>query len=81
MKKVKLNYSYYDKELYLAGSEIELAEHIPARAFENISDFSHLEIIYYFDKVENSVKYSSIKLRFFLFQNENFENIIYNLLD
>jgi len=33
-------------------SEIELAEHIPAEASENISDFSHLEIIFYFDKVE-----------------------------
>jgi len=32
-------------------SEIELAAHIPAEAFTNISDFSHLEIIYYFDKV------------------------------
>ena len=34
-------------------SEIELADHIPADAFENISDFSHLEIIYYFDKVKS----------------------------
>lgn len=34
-------------------AEIELADHIPTEAFENISDFSHLEIIYYFDKVEN----------------------------
>jgi tRNA-Thr(GGU) m(6)t(6)A37 methyltransferase TsaA len=34
-------------------SEIELAETIPAEAFENITDFSHLEIIYYFDKVES----------------------------
>ena len=33
-------------------SEIELAEHIPAEAFTNIMDFSHLEIIYYFDKVK-----------------------------
>ncbi len=33
-------------------SEIELAEHIPVEAFESISDFSHLEIIYYFDKVD-----------------------------
>jgi tRNA (adenine37-N6)-methyltransferase len=32
-------------------SEIELAEHIPPEAFLNITDFSHLEIIYYFDKV------------------------------
>ena len=33
-------------------AEIELADHIPTEAFENISDFSHLEIIYYFDKVK-----------------------------
>lgn len=34
-------------------SEIELADHIPTEAFENISDFSHLEIIFYFDKVKS----------------------------
>ncbi len=34
-------------------SEIELADHVPTEAFDNISDFSHLEIIYCFDKVEN----------------------------
>ena len=34
-------------------AEIELADNIPTEAFENISDFSHLEIIYYFDKVES----------------------------
>ena len=33
-------------------SEIELADHIPTAAFDGISEFSHLEIIYYFDKVE-----------------------------
>jgi len=33
-------------------SEIELADHIPAEVFDGISDFSHLEIIYYFDKAE-----------------------------
>ena len=32
-------------------SEIELCEQIPDDAFEGISGFSHLEIIYYFDKV------------------------------
>ena len=32
-------------------SEIELAEDIPTEAFDHISDFSHLEIIYLFDKV------------------------------
>lgn len=34
-------------------SDIELADHIPTEAFENILDFSHLEIIYYFDKVKS----------------------------
>lgn len=34
-------------------AEIELAEDIPTEAFANISDFSHLEIIYYFDIVKN----------------------------
>lgn len=34
-------------------AEIELAESIPTETFENISDFSHLEIIYFFDKVKN----------------------------
>src|SRR5689334_13924101 len=33
-------------------SEIELAEDIPTKALENIELFSHLEIIYYFDKVD-----------------------------
>lgn len=33
-------------------SEIELADDIPVEAFQNISDFSHLEIIYFFDKVK-----------------------------
>lgn len=32
-------------------ADIELADHIPTEAFDHISDFSHLEIIYYFDKV------------------------------
>ena len=34
-------------------ADIELADHIPTEAFDSISDFSHLEIIYYFDRVEN----------------------------
>lgn len=34
-------------------AEIELADDIPTEAFDSISDFSHLEIIYYFDKVKN----------------------------
>ena len=40
-------------------SEILLANHIPTEAFEGISDFSHLEIIYFFDKVdEKEIVYS-----------------------
>jgi len=35
-------------------SEITLADHIPTEAFDNIEAFSHLEIIYYFDKVDTS---------------------------
>jgi tRNA (adenine37-N6)-methyltransferase len=33
-------------------SEIELAEDIPTEAFNDISDFSHLEIIFWFDKAK-----------------------------
>jgi tRNA-Thr(GGU) m(6)t(6)A37 methyltransferase TsaA len=33
-------------------SEIVLADHIPTEAFNHISDFSHLEIIFFFDKVK-----------------------------
>ena len=33
-------------------SEIELLDRIPTEAYNNISDFSHLEIIYYFSQVE-----------------------------
>lgn len=40
-------------------AEIELAEHIPTEAFDHIADFSHLEIIYFFDQVDrNSIVYS-----------------------
>lgn len=40
-------------------AEIELADHIPTAAFDSISDFSHLEVIYYFDKVkEDDIVYS-----------------------
>ncbi|MFI5133134.1 MAG: tRNA (N6-threonylcarbamoyladenosine(37)-N6)-methyltransferase TrmO [Chitinophagales bacterium] len=35
-------------------SEIELLEHIPADAFNGIEDFSHLEIIFHFDKSDKS---------------------------
>jgi len=35
-------------------SEIVLLDHIPTEAFENIEHFSHLEIIFYFDKVDKS---------------------------
>ena len=33
-------------------AEIVLAEHIPTEAFDGLSEFSHLEVIYYFDKVD-----------------------------
>ena len=33
-------------------AEIELADHIPTEAFDSISDFSHLEIIFCFDKAK-----------------------------
>jgi len=33
-------------------ADIELNDHIPTEAFNTISDFSHLEIIYYFSKVK-----------------------------
>ena len=35
-------------------SEITLLPHIPAEAFNNIEDFSHLEIIYHFDRADDS---------------------------
>lgn len=35
-------------------SEIELAEYIPAEAFNGIDSFSHLEIIFHFDKSDRS---------------------------
>jgi tRNA-Thr(GGU) m(6)t(6)A37 methyltransferase TsaA len=34
-------------------SEIELADNIPTDALNSISEFSHLEIIFYFDQVKN----------------------------
>lgn len=33
-------------------ADIELADDIPTEVFDGISDFSHLEIIYYFNKVK-----------------------------
>ncbi|MBE0650153.1 MAG: SAM-dependent methyltransferase [Bacteroidales bacterium] len=36
-------------------SEIELAEGIPSEALDSIEAFSHLEIIYFFDKAEKTV--------------------------
>ena len=33
-------------------SEIELSDNIPTEAFDGISEFSHLEVIYYFNKIE-----------------------------
>ena len=35
-------------------SEIELAENIPADAFNGIEEFSHLEIIFHFDKADKA---------------------------
>ena len=35
-------------------SEIELADNIPTDAFNGIDEFSHLEIIFYFDKADQS---------------------------
>lgn len=35
-------------------SEIELAENIPVNAFDGIEEFSHLEIIFQFDKADQS---------------------------
>ena len=35
-------------------SEIELTEHIPDEAFDGIDEFSHLEIIFQFDKADPS---------------------------
>ena len=35
-------------------SEIELSENIPAVAFDGIDEFSHLEIIFHFDKADQS---------------------------
>lgn len=35
-------------------SEIELTPHVPADAFNGIDEFSHLEIIFYFDKADKS---------------------------
>src|ERR1700743_2811423 len=33
-------------------SEITLLPHMPENAFKGIEDFSHLEVIFYFDKVK-----------------------------
>src|ERR1700748_31074 len=33
-------------------SEITLLDHIPTEALDNIEEFSHLEIIYYFDQAD-----------------------------
>lgn len=35
-------------------SEIELAEGVPAEAFDGIDQFSHVEVIFYFDKADKS---------------------------
>lgn len=33
-------------------AEIELADHIPSEVFNNITDFSHVEVIYFFNRVK-----------------------------
>lgn len=38
----------------LVTSEIELAENIPFNAFDGIEDFSHLEVIFYFNKADKA---------------------------
>lgn len=35
-------------------SEIELADNIPSEAFNGLSDFSHLEIIFHFDRAKKN---------------------------
>jgi tRNA-Thr(GGU) m(6)t(6)A37 methyltransferase TsaA len=35
-------------------SEIELMQHIPAKAFDGIDEFSHLEIVFHFNKADKS---------------------------
>lgn len=35
-------------------SEIELLPHIPVKAFDGIDEFSHLEIVFHFDKSDRS---------------------------
>ena len=35
-------------------SEIELLPHIPAKAFNGIEEFSHLEIVFHFDKADKT---------------------------
>jgi tRNA-Thr(GGU) m(6)t(6)A37 methyltransferase TsaA len=35
-------------------SEIELLQHIPAKSFDGIDEFSHLEIVFHFDKADRS---------------------------
>ena len=35
-------------------SEIILLDHMPTKAFENIELFSHLDVIYYFDRVDKT---------------------------
>jgi len=45
-------------------SEIRLVEEIPARAFQGIDTFSHLEIIFHFDKADiNKIKLEALHPR------------------
>ena len=38
------------------NSEIHLTDNIPSEVFLNIGNFSHLEILFYFDKVPDKIK-------------------------
>jgi len=54
-KRDTLTYDFWGDTI----SEITLLPHIPEEAFKGIEEFSHLEIIYYFDKVDpNKIVYS-----------------------
>jgi len=45
-----------DDDWGLIISEIILADEVPDNAFQNIDEFSQLEIIYFFDKVKEDKK-------------------------
>ncbi|MBP8725569.1 MAG: tRNA (N6-threonylcarbamoyladenosine(37)-N6)-methyltransferase TrmO [Saprospiraceae bacterium] len=43
----------FDDDWESVESEIELAGHLPAESLDGISGFSHLEIVYFFDRIKN----------------------------